>query len=59
MFLLYSEITHGSGNGVVQGWDGPALDFRFSNVFEDVVGYHVTQPRKENTQCPEVVPACK
>lgn len=57
-FLVNSRITDGSGHGVVQGWDGPALDWASSNTFQGLAGCRETLPRAADTSCPDPEPVC-
>lgn len=60
MFMKDSVIAHGSGNGVVQGYDGLSYDWKGSgNVFEDIALCSVTEPRNPSTACPDPMPPCK
>lgn len=59
MFMKSSVIAHGSGHGVVQGYDGLGYDWKASNTFEDLAGCPVTVPRHPTTSCPDPAPACK
>jgi hypothetical protein len=59
MFLKDSVIAHGSGHGIVQGYDGLNHDWKAGNAFEDLAGCPVTLPRNPDTSCPEPAPACK
>ncbi len=56
MFITDSVFAHGSGHGVVQGYDGENLDFASSNEFDDVAGCPATMPRMP--ECPDPRPAC-
>lgn len=56
-FLEDSAIVHGAMHGVVQGYDGPSLDWTTSNTF-DVAGCAQTLPRQEDTWCPDPMPSC-
>ena len=56
-FLKDSAIVHGAMHGVVQGYDGPSLDWTTSNTFE-VAGCLQTLPRQEDTWCPDPMPTC-
>lgn len=58
-FLKNSVIAHGSGHGVVQGYDGASLDWRSGNSFEQVAGCRQTLPRDAETHCPKPMPACE
>lgn len=55
-FLANSVIAHGSGHGVVHGYDGVAPDFGSGNTFESVSGCVQTLPR--TASCPTPRPAC-
>lgn len=56
-FLKDSSIVHGAMHGVVQGYDGPSLDWTTSNTIE-VSGCAQTLPRNEDTSCPDPTPTC-
>jgi hypothetical protein len=58
VFMSNSIIRHGSGHGVVLGYDGDAYDFRASNSFEDLAGCIQTLPRSTDTSCPDPEPLC-
>ncbi|MET0286060.1 MAG: hypothetical protein ABW352_16385 [Polyangiales bacterium] len=56
-FLTNSVIAHGSGHGVVQGYDGSAFDWTSSNTFAELAGCVTTSPRELGGQC-TAEPAC-
>jgi hypothetical protein len=58
-FLKDSVIAHGSGHGVVQGYDGAAFDWTTSNAFDDLAGCAQTLPRATDGSCPKPMPACQ
>jgi hypothetical protein len=55
-FIKNSVIAHGTGHGIVHGYDGPGPDFAPSNTFEDLKGCTQTLPRMPT--CPMPRPAC-
>jgi hypothetical protein len=59
MFLEHSVLAHGSGHGVVAGYDGATFDWKQTNTFEDIALCPVTLPRDVDTSCPDPLPACK
>ncbi len=57
-FITNTTISNIAGNGITHGFDGPFVNFRGSNTFEDVSGCEQTHPRNEDTSCPDPRPAC-
>ena len=55
-FLQDSVIAHGSGHGVVLGYDGGPIEFSEGNDFDDIGGCDVTLPRLP--MCPDPKPTC-
>lgn len=55
-FIKNSVIAHGSGHGIVNGYDGAAPDFGATNTFEAIKGCAQTLPRMPT--CPTPRPAC-
>lgn len=58
-FVRNSVVSDSAGHGFTQGFDGASLDFRDSNVFSNVEGCEVTEPRNVDTTCPSPKPRCK
>lgn len=56
-FITNSVFKAIAGHGITQGYDGTFVNFRPTNVFEDVAGCVQTLPRQPDTQC-TTQPAC-
>lgn len=57
-FVTNTVFSNIAGHGVTEGFDGPFVDFRPTNTFDDVSGCAQILPRNVDTTCPAEKPAC-